>query len=83
MGSWCVSLSLDLHDLQDLVLPEVLKLVMDTYDNFSILMGTFDVSERAPIRTEQSDLKVTSCKPMSFVKEMAMSIAFGFNFKWT
>ena len=42
---------------------------------FSILMGTFDVSERAPIRTELSDSKVTSCKPMSFVKEMATSIA--------
>ena len=38
-------------------------------------MGTFDVSERAPIRTKQSDSKVTSCKTMTFVKEMAMSIA--------
>ena len=42
---------------------------------FSILIGTLDVSERAPVSTEQSDLKIASCNPMSIAKETASSIA--------
>lgn len=70
--SWFVSLS---PNMQQLMSPKVLQFKVDAAMIFSILIVTLDVSERAPVSTEQSDLKIASCNPMSIAKETASSIA--------